>query len=97
MRLIVDTFSYCGVTNLPNWNTISISGYHIRGKPDRPAVQEIAFTLANGIAYVEAALAAGMDIDAFKPFGCRFSGTPTTTSSRRWRSTGPPGACGPAS
>ena len=52
--------------NLPNWNTISISGYHIR-EAGSTAVQEIAFTLANGIAYVEAAIAAGMDIDAFAP------------------------------
>ena len=65
MRLIVDTFSYCA-TNLPNWNTISISGYHIR-EAGSTAVQEIAFTLANGIAYVEAAIAAGMDVDAFAP------------------------------
>ena len=65
MRLIVDTFSYCAA-NLPSWNTISISGYHIRAAGST-AVQEIAFTLANGIAYVEAAMAAGMDIDAFAP------------------------------
>ena len=65
MRLIVDTFSYCAA-NLPSWNTISISGYHIR-EAGSTAVQEIAFTLANGIAYVEAAIAAGMDIDAFAP------------------------------
>src|SRR6202012_4135604 len=65
MRLIVDTFSYCAA-NLPSWNTISISGYHIR-EAGPTAVQEIAFTLANGIAYVEAAIAAGMDIDSFAP------------------------------
>jgi len=65
MRLIVDTFAYCAA-KLPNWNTISISGYHIR-EAGSTAVQEIAFTLANGIAYVEAAIAAGMDIDAFAP------------------------------
>ena len=65
MRLVTDTFSYCAA-NLPNWNTISISGYHIR-EAGSTAVQEIAFTLANGIAYVEAAIAAGMDIDAFAP------------------------------
>ena len=65
MRLIVDTFAYCA-QNLPNWNTISISGYHIR-EAGSTAVQEIAFTLANGIAYVEAAIAAGMDVDAFAP------------------------------
>jgi methylmalonyl-CoA mutase, N-terminal domain len=65
MRLIVDTFAYCA-ENLPSWNTISISGYHIR-EAGSTAVQEIAFTLANGIAYVEAAMAAGMDVDAFAP------------------------------
>ena len=62
---IVDTFSYCA-ENLPNWNTISISGYHIR-EAGSTAVQEIAFTLANGIAYVEAAQAAGLDVDSFAP------------------------------
>jgi methylmalonyl-CoA mutase, N-terminal domain len=65
MRLIVDTFSYCA-EHLPNWNTISISGYHIR-EAGSTAVQEIAFTLADGIAYVEAALAAGLDVDDFAP------------------------------
>ena len=65
MRLITDTFAYCA-ERLPNWNTISISGYHIR-EAGSTAVQEIAFTLADGIAYVEAALAAGLDVDAFAP------------------------------
>ncbi len=65
MRLITDTFTYCSA-NLPNWNTISISGYHIR-EAGSTAVQELAFTLANGIAYVEAAIAAGLDVDAFAP------------------------------
>ncbi len=65
MRLIVDTFSYCAA-EMPNWNTISISGYHIR-EAGSTAVQEIAFTLANGIAYVEAALAAGLALDDFAP------------------------------
>jgi methylmalonyl-CoA mutase N-terminal domain/subunit len=65
MRLIVDIFGYCN-ENLPNWNTISISGYHIR-EAGSTAVQEIAFTLANGIAYVEAALAAGLKVDDFAP------------------------------
>src|SRR6516165_3629223 len=63
MRLIVDTFAYCAA-NLPNWNTISISGYHIR-EAGSTAVQEIAFTIANGIAYVEAAIAAGLPVDDF--------------------------------
>ena len=65
MRLIVDIFSYCA-EHLPNWNTISISGYHIR-EAGSTAVQEVAFTLANGIAYVEAALAAGLKVDDFAP------------------------------
>src|SRR5215207_2563237 len=65
MRLVVDTFGYCQ-RELPSWNTISISGYHIR-EAGSSAAQEIAFTLANGIAYVEAAVAAGLDVDAFAP------------------------------
>ena len=63
MRLITDIFSFCA-KEVPNWNTISISGYHIR-EAGSTAVQEVAFTLANGIAYVEAALAAGLNIDEF--------------------------------
>ena len=65
MRLVTDTFGYCAET-LPRWNTISISGYHIR-EAGSTAVQEIAFTLANGLAYVEAALQAGLEIDCFAP------------------------------
>jgi methylmalonyl-CoA mutase N-terminal domain/subunit len=65
MRLVVDTFAYCA-KELPNWNTISISGYHIR-EAGSTAVQEVAFTLANAVAYVEAALAAGLAIDDFAP------------------------------
>ena len=65
MRLIVDTFAYCA-NEIPNWNTISISGYHIR-EAGSTAAQEVAFTLANGIAYVEAALAAGLKLDDFAP------------------------------
>ncbi len=65
MRLITDIFQYCS-QHVPKWNTISISGYHIR-EAGSTAVQEIAFTIANGIAYVDAALAAGMDVDAFAP------------------------------
>ena len=63
MRLITDTFKFCK-DNLPKWNPISISGYHIR-EAGSTAVQEIAFTLANGIAYVKAAIEAGLDIDDF--------------------------------
>jgi len=65
MRLITDLFAYCQ-TEVPLWNTISISGYHIR-EAGSTAVQEVAFTLANGIAYVEAALAAGLAVDDFAP------------------------------
>ena len=65
LRLITDVFEYCR-REVPNWNTISISGYHIR-EAGSTAVQELAFTLGNAIAYVEAALARGMDIDTFAP------------------------------
>ena len=65
LRIITDTFAYCA-ERLPNFNTISISGYHM-GEAGGTAVQEIAFTIANGIAYVEAAVAAGLDVDRFAP------------------------------
>jgi methylmalonyl-CoA mutase N-terminal domain/subunit len=65
MRLITDTFAYCQ-ERIPSWNTISISGYHMR-EAGCTAVQELAFTLAHGIAYVEAAVRAGLDVDAFAP------------------------------
>ncbi len=65
LRLVTDTFAYCAC-EVPNWNTISISGYHIR-EAGSTAVQEVAFTLADGITYVKAALAAGLDIDDFAP------------------------------
>ena len=65
MRLITDTFAYCK-DRVPRWNTISISGYHMR-EAGCTAVQEVAFTLANGIAYVEAARAAGLTVDEFAP------------------------------
>jgi methylmalonyl-CoA mutase N-terminal domain/subunit len=65
MRLVADTFAFCR-DEVPRWNTISISGYHIR-EAGSDAVQEVAFTLADGIAYVEAARAAGLDVDAFAP------------------------------
>jgi methylmalonyl-CoA mutase N-terminal domain/subunit len=65
MRIVTDIFAWCR-SELPNWNAISISGYHIReaGSTD---VQEVAFTLANGIAYVDAAVAAGLAVDEFAP------------------------------
>jgi methylmalonyl-CoA mutase N-terminal domain/subunit len=65
MRLITDIFAYC-TAEVPQWNTISISGYHIR-EAGSTAVQEIAFTLANGIAYVDAAIKAGLKVDDFGP------------------------------
>ncbi len=63
MRLITDVFRYCE-RHIPRWNTISISGYHIR-EAGSTAVQEVAFTLANGIAYVQAAIDAGLKVDGF--------------------------------
>jgi methylmalonyl-CoA mutase N-terminal domain/subunit len=65
MRLVTDLFRYC-LDQVPNWNTISISGYHIR-EAGCTAVQEVAFTLANAIAYVQAALDAGLKVDDFAP------------------------------
>ena len=65
MRIVTDIFSWCR-DNLPKWNTISISGYHIR-EAGSTAVQEVAFTLADGIAYVQAALDAGLSVDEFAP------------------------------
>jgi methylmalonyl-CoA mutase N-terminal domain/subunit len=65
LRLITDLFAYAAA-ELPNWNTISISGYHIR-EAGSTAVQELAFTFANAIAYSEAAIASGLDFDAFAP------------------------------
>jgi methylmalonyl-CoA mutase N-terminal domain/subunit len=65
IRLTTDLFAYCK-ENIPKWNTISISGYHFREK-GCSAVQEVAFTLANGIAYVQAAIDAGLEIDTFAP------------------------------
>ncbi|MDQ2856760.1 MAG: methylmalonyl-CoA mutase family protein, partial [Acidobacteriota bacterium] len=65
LRLVTDLFAYCA-REVPNWNTISISGYHIR-EAGSTAVQELAFTLADAITYVEAALSAGLKIDDFAP------------------------------
>ncbi|MFM8714192.1 MAG: methylmalonyl-CoA mutase, partial [Actinomycetota bacterium] len=65
MRIITDIFAYC-TEHVPKWNTISISGYHIR-EAGSTAVQELAFTLANAIAYVQAAVDAGLDVDTFAP------------------------------
>src|SRR5213079_2777195 len=65
MRIITDLFAWTN-QNLPEWNTISVSGYHMR-EAGSTAVQEVAFTLGNGIAYVRAALEAGLDIANFAP------------------------------
>jgi methylmalonyl-CoA mutase N-terminal domain/subunit len=65
MRVITDIFAWTN-ENVPDWNTISISGYHMR-EAGSTAVQEVAFTLANGIAYVDAAIRAGLDVDKFAP------------------------------
>jgi len=65
MRLTTDIFAYCA-KHVPRWNTISISGYHIR-EAGSTAAQEIGFTLANGVAYVQAAIDAGLDVDTFAP------------------------------
>jgi methylmalonyl-CoA mutase N-terminal domain/subunit len=65
MRIVTDIFAWCAA-EIPNWNVISISGYHIR-EAGSTEVQEVAFTLADGIAYVDASLAAGLKVDAFAP------------------------------
>jgi methylmalonyl-CoA mutase N-terminal domain/subunit len=65
MRIITDIFDYCS-KNVPRWNTISVSGYHIR-EAGSTAVQELAFTLADGIGYVQAGIEAGLDVDNFAP------------------------------
>src|SRR6185312_11169556 len=65
MRIVTDLFAWAQ-TEVPEWNTISISGYHIR-EAGSTAVQEVAFTFANAIAYIESAIAAGLDVDSFAP------------------------------
>ncbi len=65
MRLVTDLMEYC-TENVPNWNSISVSGYHMR-EAGANAIQEVAFTLSNGIAYIESALATGLKIDSFAP------------------------------
>src|ERR687885_2149800 len=65
MRLVTATIAYCS-RQLPQWNTVSVSGYHLR-EAGATAAQELAFTLADGIAYVQAAVDAGLAVDAFAP------------------------------
>jgi methylmalonyl-CoA mutase N-terminal domain/subunit len=91
MRLTTDLFAYCR-QSIPRWNTISISGYHFREKGSL-AVQELAFTLCSGIAYVQAAIDAASRSTS-SPRAWRSSSTATTTSFRRWRSSAPPAGCG---
>ena len=92
MRLTTDLFEYCH-ERVPRWNTISISGYHFREK-GCSAVQEVAFTLSSGIAYVQAGDRRGACRSTSSRRGSRSSSTATTTSSRRSRSSGPRGGCG---
>src|SRR5690606_11783501 len=65
MRLVTDVFTFCAA-HVPRWNTISVSGYHIR-EAGATAAQELAFTLRNGIEYVQHGIDAGLDVDAFAP------------------------------
>ena len=92
MRIITNIFEYC-TPKVPNWNTISISGYHMR-EAGCTAVQEVAFTLANGIAYVEAAQKAGLDVDVFAPPTLLFLQRPSGFSGGDRQVPGAPGACG---
>jgi len=91
LRLITDIFQFCE-QNIPNWNTISISGYHIR-EAGSTAVQEVAFTLADAIAYVKAAISAGLEVDRFAS-QLSFSLQHITTSSKRLPNSGQRADCG---
>jgi len=91
MRIITNIFEYC-TRKVPNWNTISISGYHMR-EAGCTAVQEVAFTLSNGMAYVEAARKAGLDVDIFAP-RLSFFFNAHLDFLKRSPSFGPPGASG---
>ena len=94
LRIVTDIFAFCE-REVPQWNTISISGYHIR-EAGSTAVQEVAFTFANAIAYVQAGHRRGPGRERASGSGCPSSSTRTTTSWRRSRSSGPPGGCGRA-
>ena len=93
MRIVTDMIRYTSA-EMPKWHPVSISGYHIR-EAGSTAAQELAFTLANGFAYVEAALAEGQDVNQFG-HASRSSSTPTPTSSRRSASSVPLAASGPS-
>lgn len=92
MRIITDIFEYCAV-HVPKWNTISISGYHIR-EAGSTAVQELAFTLANGKAYLKAAIEKGLDIDIFAKRLSFFFLMHTIIFSKRLQNSVLLGACG---
>jgi methylmalonyl-CoA mutase N-terminal domain/subunit len=91
MRLVTDIFRFC-VGHVPRWNTISVSGYHIR-EAGATAAQDLAFTLRCGVLSGLYGIVAGLAVDAFAP-GFSSSSTPTTTSSRRSPSSGPRAASG---
>ena len=93
LRLITDIFGYCKA-ELPKWNTISISGYHMAEAGATPT-QEIAFTLADGIEYVRAAVAGPAWTSTTSPRGWRSSSSPAPPSSRRSRSSARPAGSGP--
>ncbi len=93
LRLVADTFAYCR-KETPKWNTISISGYHMAEAGATP-VQEVAFTLANGVEYVRAAIDAGLAVDDFAP-GSRSSSWPAPRCWRRSPSSARPGGSGRA-
>ncbi len=95
MRLITDIFGFCA-ENVPRWNTISISGYHIR-EAGSTAVQEVAFTLADGVEYLSAAVKAGPRREGDRARASPSSSTSTTTSSRRSPSSARPARSGRAS
>ena len=95
MRLVTDTIEF-GTREMPRWNTISISGYHIR-EAGSTAVQELAFTIADGMAYVEARARARPAGRRLRARACRSSSTPTPTSSRRSPSSGRAGGSGTSS
>ena len=94
MRIVTDMFAWTN-QNVPEWNTISISGYHMR-EAGSTAVQEVAFTLGNGIAYVQAALDAGLDVDKFAP-RLSFFFNSHSNFWRKWLSFARRAACGLAS
>jgi len=91
VKLVVDTIEFC-TKHMPQWNTVSISGYHIR-EAGSSAPQELAFTLADGIQYVESSIERGLDVDTFAP-RLSFFLTSTTISSRRSPSCGRRGGSG---